>query len=252
MCMRVLDIDLDFFLDAIPIEQAAHGDRLPSEWIPWTDKEVIKFLEGRCGLSDQKPIKGRYVEHHHEAFYYWKDLIQQDELTAPFEVVHVDAHADLGACNDTWRYLVSDVLSRKPEDRTRNLNDSQDGINCGNFLVFAVACHWLKKLTYVHHPICGDDPKDLYAYHFKDFQPKTNTLQLKSTADPDLLNDEANFQANVDRGCITLEPEVPFKAVHPDSFRDKGDFDFVVLCQSPEYTPETSDALIPVIQRYIA
>ncbi len=55
----------------------------------------------------------------------------------------------------------------------------------------------------------------------------------------------------MNRGCITLEPEVPFKAVHPDSFRDKGNFDFVVLCQSPEYTPETSDALIKVIERCI-
>ena len=72
MCMRVLDIDLDFFLDVIthaadPGERRPSGpdDRPHSEGdIPWTEKEVIRFLEKHCGLSDQEPINGRLVTHH--------------------------------------------------------------------------------------------------------------------------------------------------------------------------------------------
>ena len=123
--MRVLDLDLDFFLDMItypadPGERRPSGpdDRPHSEGdIPWTEKEVIRFLENRCGLSDQEPVNGRLVTHHHEAFYYWRELIQKGELTTPFEVVHVDAHADLGMGDPNWDYLVSEVLQRAPSDR---------------------------------------------------------------------------------------------------------------------------------------
>lgn len=31
-----------------------------------------------------------------ESLLFWKDLIDRGELTIPFEVVHVDSHADLG------------------------------------------------------------------------------------------------------------------------------------------------------------
>ncbi len=165
--------------------------------------------------------------------------------------MHVDAHADLGRGDPNWGYLVSEVLQRTPSDRATGLDEERFG--CANYLAFAVACRWLKKLTYVYHQTCNKENGlgDLLHFHFKDFDPKTNTLQLKSTEDPDLLYDEENFAANVEKRIIALEPEVPFEAVHPDSFRDEGNFDFVVLCQSPEYTPETSDALIPVIERYI-
>ena len=197
MCMRVLDIDLDFFLDEIT-EAADPGERRPSGPdgrphsegdIPWREKEVIEFLENRCGLSDEEPIKGHVVKHHHEAFYYWRELIQKGELTTPFEVVHVDAHADLGMGDPNWDYLVSEVLQRADSDRATDLDEERFG--CANYLAFAVACRWLKKLTYVYHSTCneGQGPIDLLHYHFKEFNPKTNTLQLKGTADPRLLDD---------------------------------------------------------------
>ncbi|MBR4039961.1 MAG: hypothetical protein IKJ11_07670 [Clostridia bacterium] len=53
--MRVLD--LDFFLTA-PCPLAAPGER-PDEACakPYSDDEVIRFLEEQCGLSREHPVR---------------------------------------------------------------------------------------------------------------------------------------------------------------------------------------------------
>lgn len=54
--MKVLDLDMDFFLsDACPL--APLGER-PSENCaqPYTDEQVIAFLEEQCGLSREHPV----------------------------------------------------------------------------------------------------------------------------------------------------------------------------------------------------
>ena len=62
----------------------------------WSKDEVIDFFENRLGLSKEIKIKGKIVTHHNEALYYWRKLIQEYSLSIPFEVVHIDSHADLG------------------------------------------------------------------------------------------------------------------------------------------------------------
>ena len=251
--MRVLDLDLDFFLDHIAHDRG-EGERLSSEeYHPWNVESVIAFLEDRCGLGRQKRVRGRVITDHVEAFYYWRGLIQGNELTVPFDVIHVDAHADLGMGDGGWAYLVSDVARRELPGRATDLREGHDALNSGNFLAFALGCRWISNLTYVYHHtrVPHGGPNDLFAYHFKDLDATTNTLQLKRTDDPFLLNERNEFQANVERGLIELEPEIPFEAVSPQDFRDDGDFDLVVLCRSPGFTPRESDLLIPVISRYI-
>lgn len=59
--MKILDIDMDFFLDNI-----AHWenglDRLnDAEYKPWLEEEFREFLEKRCLLSRKNPIKGRFI-----------------------------------------------------------------------------------------------------------------------------------------------------------------------------------------------
>ena len=92
---------------------------------------------------------------------------------------------------------------------------------------------------------------DLFPYHFKGLDPASESLQLHRAKDPDLLQDDSTYEANVKKGLIELEPEVPFEAVSPEDFRDNGNFDFVVLCRSPGFTPVESDSLIPVISEYL-
>ena len=53
--MRVLDIDLDFFLaDCCPLAELGHRPSLPGHE-PWEASAVRAFLENQCGLSRTAP-----------------------------------------------------------------------------------------------------------------------------------------------------------------------------------------------------
>ena len=64
MVMRVLDLDLDFFLaDCCPLAPIGQRpDVLGHE--PWSIPAVINFLEEQCGLDAAYPIPGRVIETH--------------------------------------------------------------------------------------------------------------------------------------------------------------------------------------------
>jgi hypothetical protein len=241
--MRILDIDLDFFLDDVAYHRSSGRERLGEDYRPWGESAVRAFLEQRCGLLKNHPVPGRLVIHHHEAFLFWRELVEGGSLAVPFEVVHVDAHADLGVGDAGYVYLMTDVLLRplavrtKPEIGTSHLN-------AGNYLAFAAACRWINRIVYVPNPASRDD---LMYLHFKSFSQAGGVLQLKGCPQRGL---DAIF-----RGDFTypfaLEPEIPFQRVALEAFRDTDGFDFAVLCQSPGFTPLGSDALISVIMEYI-
>jgi hypothetical protein len=152
--MRVLDVDLDFFLDRIVLDQSSDGPRLNlAEFRPWKADQVRQFLVERCGLSPDSRIRGKFVKHHHEAIYWWRELIRSGELTKPFEVVHVDAHADLGAGMFAFsqQYIAHELLYQ-PIAQREEPTEGAKAMNAGNYLLVAIACHWLSRLTYVMHP----------------------------------------------------------------------------------------------------
>jgi hypothetical protein len=146
-------LDLDFFLDAIAHDQSSRGARLSeTEFKPWAGVRVREFLEKNCGLSTQRRIPGRYISHHHEAFHWWRDLIRDGKLIRPFEVVHVDAHADLGS--DTFGFsqvYVGFDLLHQPLEQREVPEEGGTKMNAGNYLLVAIACRWLNKLVYVMH-----------------------------------------------------------------------------------------------------
>ena len=58
--MKILDIDLDFFLNDIANSRSDYGERLSSdEYFPWEAEDVKAFLECQCGLTKENKIKGR-------------------------------------------------------------------------------------------------------------------------------------------------------------------------------------------------
>ena len=67
--LKMLDIDMDYFLKEIPIMISENStDRVSDEsYQVWDREEIIYFLEKRLGLSKDKKIKGRVVTHHSEA-----------------------------------------------------------------------------------------------------------------------------------------------------------------------------------------
>ncbi len=91
MVERILDLDLDFFLDEIAYHRSDRGKRLPSwGYRPWKKSKVRSFLEQQCLLSTANPAKGRVVTHHDEMFWLWRELVQAGQIEVPFVVVHVD------------------------------------------------------------------------------------------------------------------------------------------------------------------
>jgi len=233
--MRVLDIDLDFFLNKIAFWKKGNKRLDEKEYVSWKKEKFIEFLEKNCNLSKNNKIKGRIVKKHHEAFYFWRELIEKNELKTPFEVIHIDAHADLGLGDYSYKYIMEELLHKSVEKRTDPENMSE-----GNYLAFSIANRWISELTYVTHPKGGDD---LLNFHFKDYDVKSGIIQLKKT---EKIENEIKTIKILD-----LEPEIPFKMVSGKDFLEKGNFDFAVFSISPKYTPKTIDRLIPIVKEYI-
>jgi hypothetical protein len=244
----VLDLDLDFFVS--PIAHWPDNGRLPErDFRHATADEIGRFLERCCHLDRYAPIRGRQFVNHQDSFKTWRQWIVDGKLTIPFEVVHVDAHADLGLGSGGWVYLVSELLSRRAADR-RGPKLGKSALNSGNYLLFAIANRWISRLTYVYPSARGENPAngapdDLWAELFRHRDPTSGKVELKrySTEDAKKVLGGANVQA------LSVEPSVPFSFVRAAGFTMMG-FTHMVVAQSPRFTPKSADQLLPVIQEY--
>ncbi len=214
---------------------------------PWSEEEVRRFLEDQCGLSKAKKVLGRIVERHDGAFLFWRELIEKDELQIPFVVVHVDAHADLGLGDKSWKYIMGELLHKPVKERWYPKEDVGSSLNPANYLAFALACRWINKLVFVIHPYWR---YDLVTFYFKDYYVPTGQLQLKMY-DKKKLNRKYKkkfYETTPD----ALEPLiVPLERVRLWNYKNKEPFSLIVLSQSPGFTPKSADDLIPVFKEYI-
>ena len=267
----ILDLDLDFFVWPIERDRAEDEPRLDEkEFAPQSAEQVREFLEKRCGLSTTRPIPGRFVVHHVDAFTTWRDWLGNGALSQPFDVVHVDAHADLGAgWNQSAKFYETELLALPLEQRG-SPQVGTDSTNSGNYLVAAVANRWIRSLTYVYptepkppdpeeirksqamenlRQFLSDDnederyPNDLAPFCFKDWNPRTRTIQLREYS--------RSHYSLVDRNTapVHVEPEVPFDWKKAEEFTFS-DFTHFVVAQSPAYTPAAADPLLEVIREY--
>lgn len=231
--MKVLDLDMDFFLtDACPL--APPGER-PSERCaqPYDVAEVIRFLEEQCGLSRERPVPGAIFDTHDKALDFWAARLADGTLTAPFEVVHVDTHSDLAFGPPGPDFVLKAVLTRPPRARA-TLDSYRAGVKLdeANYLLFALAFRWVSRLTYVRNPRSRQDvPPRLLA--------SPNAIRL--TSDIARLMESMNGP----------EPVIPFAALDDyRAFRDEG-FDFVTMAQSPRYAPASADRIMGLLAPYI-
>ena len=189
------------------------------------------------------------MEEHDGVYKKWRDLNVANRLAIPFDVVHVDARADLGMGDSSWHYISTDLLHRNECDRINPIEGGPNGLNQGNFLLFAVACRWIRELTYVYHPDSkiGFGLRDIPRTAMKNFDVDCQIIQLKkfNSLTPLGIRPE-------DSVLVGLEPEVPLHKVAGKDFMASANFDFMFLTRSPRYTPAIADALIPVIMQYIA
>ncbi len=236
--MKVLDLDMDFFLeDCCPL--AKIGER-PSVLghAPWTADAVRCFLEENCGLSASKPTPGRLFVTHDEALSYWLSLMESGQLGDPFSVVHVDAHSDLGIGKPGTGFVLNKVISLAPHKRRDPARYyACEQLDEANYLLFALAFRMLDGLTLVRSPFSRFDiPPEIALV---DAENEYCGLRLRSPV-------SALFE-----GANGKEPLVPFR-VYDDStqFHDGG-FDFVSMAQSPRYAPAEADFIMDIMRAYV-
>ena len=240
--MRILDIDMDYFLKDIPSE--CPNGRLEEEYIEtWKEQEVIQFLEKNLGLSKKHRIPGCIIEKHNKAINFWDDLIAKNKLKIPFEVIHIDSHSDLSPNIMAYglRYYREDsrlghywkTIETKKEDREK-LAIMNNYPTEGDYLLYAIAFGWIKHLIYYTNPsyVCPDYPDEIFVELNGDEDAKDNfcsVIQLKE--------DEKMIPFNFNKRIESIKPF--------------GKYDFIVFAQSPNYTPESLDFVIDIMKEYI-
>ncbi len=232
---RVLDIDLDFFLaGCCPLAEPGQRPNL-TEHEPWTAENVRTFLETRCLLSREHPIPGRIFETHDGALGYWKELMEEGKLEAPFHVTHLDAHSDLGIGYPGPGYVLYNVLSLPPKRRLElDRFYRERKLDEANYLLFALAARIVGSLENVRRPFSREDvPRQILAedgYH----------IRLPQSF-PDLF-EKMNGP----------EPLIPYHEYKEDgSFSAAAPYDYISLAISPRYAPKEADELIPVFKEYM-
>ena len=232
--MRVLDIDLDFFLSA-PCPFAEPGCRPDDSCAePWSEARVRAFMEGQLGLSAASPLPGEIFDTHDGALFFWDRMIREGLLTVPFTITHVDTHSDLGIAQKGYPYVKHLVLCRPPEKRRDFEYFRREGqLNEANYLVFALAARLTDRLENLRNPHSRPDlPGEMLTAE--------GFLQLRS-AFPGL------FEAK-----NGPEPLVVYDGYDDPMTYSAGEkFDFVTVAVSPRYTPKSADPLLSVLKAYI-
>lgn len=264
--MKILDLDMDYFMDSVAhtpdsvlerLSEADYGDCV------WSERRVRSFLEENLGLSKERKLPGRIVCGHNEALIFWRELIAHGELTVPFDVIHVDSHADLGLGYSSWTHILNYLLSYPVEERPMhnkyvdcfgNLREE----SIGDYLLFAVAYRWISKIIYCANP--NGEKNDYLLDTLKNFEekyiwgdPVENTIQL--LYNPDMDFPQYDDYTHVKKEYIAkskAEPEVPLIIIPTiEAVKYDGNFDYVVMAQSPNYTPASADFIIDILREYI-
>lgn len=252
--MRILDIDLDFFLDEIAQWRKRNTQRLnKNHYTPWNSGQVECFLEKNLGLDKEHPIPGAYFIHHDEVYDWFKQKVTMEQIVPPASIVHLDAHSDMATGMNGCHIYIMETMLRKAIPARYEISDATGWykLNPGNFLVFMAACEWIDNLIFVKHHASEEQYNSLY---FKNHDPATNIIQLKAYK-PGLVQNLAGgtnlFTEIKKHHPIILGPEIPYREMKWCDYTDNAQFDYILLTQSPSFTPSTSDKLIEVIKQYM-
>lgn len=254
--MKILDLDMDYFVHEMATFIPDNYDKRlnDDEFHVWSKEKVIDFIENNLGLSKERKVCGRIVEHHNETLYYWRELIKQKKLEYPFEIIHVDSHADLGLGYASWAFIFEELLGIKVEKRCEiesyeYMFTKYSKPKIGDYLLFALAFRWISKLTYVCNP--NEAGNDYLYYVFRDFKEPNNVIEL-TYSEEYKLSEIGKFRHKQYLESCIKEPPVEFEVIKkPYLVNYNGDFDFITFCISPNYTPSKADYIIDIIKEYI-
>lgn len=252
--LNILDIDLDFFLNNRRVSFGSNKKtRLnKKQYKPWDISFVISFLENQCGLNKEFKKNGKYFKHHDEVFYFLRSLQEKNNFNLKFSIDHIDAHADLGLGDSSYVYISSEILFKDLKERAYPAKiNGWDGLSEGNFLSFAIACRWVSQLNYINKI---EWTTDLPHFIFRNYETDSGFIQHKKFS-PQTIKRITSFGDIISEAKlnnpIETEPDVPFRIIDYNNFKSRIDYDFIFITQSPEYTPATSDSLLPIINSYM-
>jgi hypothetical protein len=260
--VNVLDIDLDFFLNRRLDGRSDDPNKRPDDddLIAWSAADVTAFLEGTLNI---RKSPGAIVQSHDEVFYHWRNLIDRRELAAPFRVVHVDAHSDLGMGFPSWAYLHSEFLSMSISERP-NAKKGDWGVNFGSFLAFAFGCRWISQADFVINRNWHDDiPRTLLSQKSHELVEEKAPngvlpyggyeLEVELMQTP-IWDPMTSLWDSMEVRKPIGEPRVPFNIIPAESVGDRHahtGWDYIFLSHSPGYVPRSADHLLDHIGEYI-
>lgn len=236
--MRILDIDLDFFLKDC-CELAPLGQRPPLYGnAVWSEEETRAFLENALGLSKENKTPGRMFETHDKALVFWDELIKSGRLDIPFEVTHIDAHSDLGIGKPGPGFVLNSVITLAPEkradiERYYRMNELDEA----NYLLFAIGFRWISSVDNVRIP---RSRPDIPNFAVKNGAGEYSHIRL------------ASFASKLLESKNGAEPPVAFRVYEDHTkFKSTGKYDYISVARSPRYAPKEADALFEIIGEYI-
>lgn len=262
--MKVLDLDMDYFMTEIA-HPSISSERLDEECFGssvWPIDKVRQFLETNLGLSKEHKIPGRVVCGHNESLFFWEELIENGKLKEPFDIIHVDSHADLGLGGYSGNFMQSMFLTFPITIRRRirdyEVDDRIEGINIGDYLLWAIGYRMVSSIIYCANP--NGNKSDYLWETLKDFHeeniddmPVTNYIQLKYNKQMEMPQNNSSdvYKSKYLAGAIK-DPEVELLIIPTiEDVRFSGDFDYAVLAQSPNYTPASADYIMDIFREYI-
>lgn len=242
--MRVLSIDTDFFLDNLTTVGAPTGSRLPLETHkPWISHDVRRFLAETLLLPEGVHVPGWAVDSHDDLFRRWHAAILAGTLTVPFDLVHVDAHSDLGVDVAGSRHFVATELLDLPlEERVAACLPR---LVQGNFVLLALACRWLSSFTFIRHPNwVGDYPDEVIVWK----NDRAAGLKARKIG-------AAEWSSTLMTHCypaIQPEPTIPLFTHDPQTAPPQGGWDFIGVARSPRFTPAAADKVFRLLRSHVA
>ncbi len=141
--------------------------------------------------------------------------------------------------------VIKDFVATAPADRIDKLHQDRHKVTEGCYLLYALACRKVGKLTYVY-PDDFEGGDDVPVQILRDFDRRSGFIEIK------LFETTGGFAPITPQSkVLSTEPTVPFAMIKGPDYRETQPFDYVFLAQSPAYTPVSADPLIDVISEYI-
>lgn len=131
-------------------------------------------------------------------------------------------------------------------------------ISIGDYLLWAVAYRMVSSITYCANP--NGDKNDYVLDTLKDFheeyiwdKPVKNFIQLKYNKMMEMPKYDSSdaYKKRYIEGAIK-DPVVELLIIPTiEDVKFDGDFDYVVMAQSPNYTPASADFILDIFREYI-